>query len=393
MNVSLFISRKIKFKSRLAITSIAVSFFVMIISVAISSGFRSAVREGISSVSGDIMITPSDMNYLGESSPLERYPSYMPYLDSVKGISSIRPVIYRAGIVKSADLIQGVLFKGIEKDSSDTLSNSQDMTVSIPSSLARVLGLETGDELQAYFVGDKVKVRKFKVAEIYESLLEADDKMVVYAGLSTLQRVNGWSENQVSAFEVMTQKERISPEALKELASEVGTITLLYSGETDRSVVCSSSVSNFPQLFDWLDLIDFNVYFILLLMTAVAGFNMISGLLIMLFENIPVIGTLKAIGMQDRHISAVFLSSASVLIFKGMLTGNLLAFAFCIIQGTTHLIPLDPQNYFVSYIPVLLEPVKILAADASAYLVIMLLLLLPCMFISRVDPARTMRMK
>jgi lipoprotein-releasing system permease protein len=152
-------------------------------------------------------------------------------------------------------------------------------------------------------------------------------------------------------------------------------------------------VSRYPQLFDWLDLIDFNVLFILLLMTVVAGFNMISGLLIMLFDNISTIGLLKALGMNDKSISKVFLTSASVLVFKGMLAGNALAILFCLAQDKLHILKLDPVNYFVSYVPVNINVGSILLADIVSFVVIMLLLLIPTLFISRIDPAQTVRMK
>ena len=128
-------------------------------------------------------------------------------------------------------------------------------------------------------------------------------------------------------------------------------------------------------------------------MIIVAGFNMISGLLIMLFENISTIGLLKAIGMTDRAISKVFLSSAAVLVAKGMVAGNLLAVLFCIVQGTTHLLKLDPENYFVSYVPVHLDFLPVLIADIVAFAAILLLLLIPTLFISKVDPAETVRVK
>ena len=155
--------------------------------------------------------------------------------------------------------------------------------------------------------------------------------------------------------------------------------------------MATSSVSRYPQLFDWLNLIDFNVLFILVLMTIVAGFNMISGLLIMLFENISTIGLLKALGMTDRSIAKVFLSSSAVLVAKGMLAGNVLALLFCLIQGTTHLLKLDPANYFVSFVPVDPSLGLILLADLAAFAVIMLLLLIPSLFIAKVDPAKTVK--
>ena len=146
-------------------------------------------------------------------------------------------------------------------------------------------------------------------------------------------------------------------------------------------------------MFDWLDVIEFNVFFILMLMTVVAGFNMISSLLILLFENISTIGLLKSLGMTDRSISKVFLTSSASLVLKGMFWGNLVAVLFCMVQGTTHLLKLDPENYFVSYVPVNLDLGSVLTADLIAFAVIMLLLLIPCMFISRVDPAETVRVK
>jgi lipoprotein-releasing system permease protein len=152
-------------------------------------------------------------------------------------------------------------------------------------------------------------------------------------------------------------------------------------------------VSRYPQLFNWLTLIDFNVGIILILMIIVAGFNMISGLLIMLFEHISTIGLLKSIGMTDRAIAKVFLSSSAVVVAKGMAVGNALALLFCLIQDTTHLLRLNPENYYVSHVPVEVNLGAVLTADAIAFVAIMILLLIPCFFISKVDPSQTVRVK
>ena len=180
---------------------------------------------------------------------------------------------------------------------------------------------------------------------------------------------------------------------MKQAASEIGFIMNSYEQEEDDTLIATSAVSRYPQIFSWLSLIDFNVFFILVLMTIVAGFNMISGLLIMLFENISTIGLLKSLGMTDMSISKVFLSSSAVLVLKGMAVGNAAGMLFCLIQGTTHLLKLDPENYFVSYVPVHLDLAAILAADAAAFAVIMLLLMIPSLFISKVDPAQTVRVR
>lgn len=389
MNVTGFISRRLHFRGNTAVISIALSFLVMIIAVSVSSGFRREIRDAISSAAGDVRLIPSDMDWLSENSPINRYPSYLPHVDSLRGVKSVSPVIYRAGIVKKDGIVHGVLFKGTE---TFIPSDSSSLAVSIPSRLADMLSSGPGDSFQAYFVGERVKVRKFRIDSVYEALTEADDRLVVYAPLSDIRRINGWSEDQVSAFEILLEEPYRSEESMKSIAAEIGAMTLLYSADEDGAVISISTAESEPQLFDWLALIDFNVMVILVLMTVVAGFNMISGLLILLFENISTIGILKSLGMTDRAIAGVFLRSASSIVLKGMAAGNLLAFIFCAVQNATRVITLDPENYFISFVPVHLELFKILAADAAAYLVIMLLLLLPSMFISRVDPAKTVRM-
>ena len=151
--------------------------------------------------------------------------------------------------------------------------------------------------------------------------------------------------------------------------------------------------SRYPQLFDWLDLLDFNVLFVLVLMMIVAGFNMISGLLITLFENISTIGVFKAMGMTDRNIAGIFLGSSASVVFKGMLAGNAVAVLLCVIQEKLHLLKLDPSNYFVSFVPVDLDLMTVVTVDAVSFIVIMLLLLIPCAFISKIDPADTVRVR
>lgn len=387
MDVSLFIGKRLRFKGNIAMASIAVSFLVMIIAVSVSSGFRSAIRSGLAELSGDIRIMPPSLSVMDESRPIEKNAAYRPYVEDVDGVKSIRPVVSKAGIVKSGENIQGVLFKGVPSD--DTLS----LSVSIPRRLSEISGLGPGDRMLTYFVGETVKVRQFNIASVYDAVVETDDRLVVYADIEDLQRLNGWDEGSVSCLEVMLEEGLRNETDIEAVNDEIGTYINAWSSEDEEFVVSVSSVSSYPQLFDWLDLIDFNVFVILVLMTIVAGFNMISGLLIMLFENISTIGLLKAIGMTDRAISKVFLSSSAFLVFKGMAVGNLLAVLFCVIQDKTGLLRLDPENYFVSSVPVDLDLGMVLTADAISFVVIMILLLIPCLFISKVDPADTVRVK
>ena len=390
MDASLFISRKLRFKGKIAMVCIAVSFLVMIIAVSVSSGYRREIRSGLSAISGDVQITPPDMNILDEGHPIEADPSYLPQVSAIDAVKDVVPVIYRAGIVKHGDNMHGVLLKGLpEGVQPDTVS----LGVSIPSRLASESGLKVGDRMLTYFIGERLKVRQFNVASVYDSMVETDGRHIVYASLADLQRLNGWEDDQASALEIHLKEEYADEESIRMANEEIGFTVNAYSSEDEETVIATSTVSRFPQLFGWLDLIDFNVLFILVLMTIVAGFNMISGLLIMLFEHISTIGLLKALGMTERSISKVFLSSSAVLVAKGMLWGNALALLFCIIQQKTHILKLDPENYYVSFVPVNVDFGLILSADLISFAVIMLLLLIPCMFIARVDPAETVRVK
>ena len=179
--------------------------------------------------------------------------------------------------------------------------------------------------------------------------------------------------------------------SVNDLADEIGMRLLLSGDEAEENLVATSSVRSYPQIFDWLDLLDFNVLVILVLMIVVAGFNMISGLLIVLFRNIATIGTLKTMGMSDRAIGKVFLRVAGGVVLKGMLWGNVLGLVLLFLQQQTHLLKLDPANYFVSFVPVHIHLPWILAADLVAFAAIMLLLLIPTLFIARVDPAVSVR--
>ena len=386
MDVSHFIARRIRFRGNIAMVSIAISFLVMIIAVAVSSGFRHEIRDGISYAAGDVQLVSVGQDWTGEDSPVPCRPSYYDRLVGIPYVRGIEPVVYRAGIIKAGENIHGVLFKGTDRDTS-----LAGLGISMPESMAGQLGIVQGDDVTAYFVGDRVKVRKFRLVSTYQGVLDASESPVIYASLSDMQRVNGWDSGSASALEISLMPSRRTVSGLEEAAYEAGDISLLYSTEDEPPVVASSSVSRYPQLFDWLNLIDFNVFFVLVLMTVVAGFNMISGLLIVLFENIPVIGTLKSLGMKDRQIAKIFLSASSSVVLKGMAIGNGIALLFCLVQGTTRILRLDPQNYFVSFVPVHVDILPILLADLLAYLVIMLLLLIPSMFISGIDPARTVR--
>ena len=366
---------------------IAVSFFVMITAVAISSGFRGELRSSLSDISGDILLSAPDLNIMNEARPVDAGGESVSHVASSELVSSLVPVVWRAGIVKHGEGMHGVVVKGLPSFRSDSVA----LGVSIPRRLAKEAGLNPGDRMLTYFIGEDMKVRQFNVTAVHDALVETDDRYIVYASLEDMQRLNGWHEDQVSAIEVHLADGIDDEDEIYEATQEIGSIVSLY--QEDDALVATSSVSRYPQLFSWLSLIDFNVGIILLLMTIVAGFNMISGLLIFLFENISTIGILKSMGMSTRYISMVFLAVSARTAAKGMVLGNLLAMMFCIIQGTTHILKLNPENYYVSFIPVDIDPAVILMTDVISFVLIMILLLIPCLFIAKVDPARTVSIR
>ncbi len=219
--------------------------------------------------------------------------------------------------------------------------------------------------------------------------LEEIDKTLIIADIRQVRRLNKWEENEISGFQINIKKRSDAPLAQSEI------MNIIYSNATvmDPSVEISTVDQTYPHLFDWLKLLDYNVFVVLILMLSVAGFNMISGLLILLFEKISVIGLFKALGMRDLDIHKIFLRKGSSILLKGMLYGNFAALTVALAQKWFNLIQLDPANYFVKAVPIHIDLVKILSINAAAYLVVMLLMLLPSVFIAGVTPGKTLAVK
>ncbi len=380
MKAGRFISRRLRFKGRLATVAIAVSFFVMIISLAISGGFRQEIRHGIGAISGDVRLSAGE-------EPISIHPSYYDKLLGLQGVESISPAIWKPGIVKGEKDISGVLVKGIP------MPDSCSLQARIPAQLARDLRLKEGDRFTTWFIEDKVRARRFTVGGIYEGILDSEGALVVEVPLADMQRLCGWDEDKAGVLEVRLSDRYSSARMSRLKADELYLTALTAHGEEEEILRAATARQRYPQLFDWLDLIDFNVLAIILLMTVVAGFNMISGLLILLFRHISTIGTLKALGMANKQIAGVFLRVAARIVLAGMVIGNGAALLFCLLQDSTHLIRLNPENSFVSFVPVHIDPALVALVDVLAFAVIMLLLLIPTLFISKVDPAKTVRVR
>ncbi len=240
-----------------------------------------------------------------------------------------------------------------------------------------------------YFIGSDVKVRKFRLCGIYDAQLEEIDTKMAVADRRQVQRLNGWAADGVSSIEI-----RIAPDAdIEAMSDRVERVIFASMQEEDTALFVTHIKKLYGHLFDWLALIDLNVLMILALMIVVAGFNMVSALLIILFEQISTIGLLKALGMTSREVGRVFLLRAGGLVGKGMLVGDAVGICLCLIQKYTHVLKLDPANYFVSFVPIRLQFGSLLLLNVAAALLMMAIVSLATRFVSRISPDKTMRVE
>lgn len=410
MDLNLFIAGKFgqhttsngrltKLSNIIATASVGISIAVMIISIAIANGFRSEIREKASGFNGDITLSAPGIDITNHLYPIKPLP-FIGKIDSLPEVESVQPVAYRTALLKSDTQIQGVMVKGVDGDYNlkffsnclvegelpDYAQPSNDILIS--RRLADMLGYKTGDKVLTYFVEDDVQLRRFNIKGIFNAQLDELDKTLVIADMRHVARVNGWRDGELSGYEIALQGKNEKQTAA--CAEKIEEILFNNTGEDDSSVVANTLEDRFYVLFDWLHLLDVNVFVILALMVVVAGFNMISGLLILLFERISQIGLLKALGMKDKEIYKIFIWRASFTVFKGLVAGNAVAVILCWLEDKHKFVELDPVNYFVNYVPIDITATTIITINVVAFALIMLAMLVPCMFISKVSPAKTL---
>ncbi len=371
----------------IAVLSVALSIMVIIIAISVSRGFRSQMMEKMAAFAGDVNVSVllpsggSDYINADEYSlpPLSAREEILsiPYVSEVLGVS------YRPGMIKTEEDIQGVMLKGV-----DTLFAEDGCYVS--GKLGDLLGFNVGDKATFYFVGQNVKVRRLKILGLFSSSLENLDKFYVICSKKLVNGLNGWEEDRASAYQIMFTDH--SDKDYPSRRVQIGDI-VYRSFEGENLPRVSGAYDDMGNLVDWLRLLDMNVLIILVLMIAVSAFNMISCVLIILFENISSIGVLKSLGMKNSGIKKVFLAKSARIVLTGLAIGNVLAIAFCLLQKQFHFIRLNPENYFISYVPIDISWWSILAADVISFIAIMAILLIPCHFISRIQPSKTIRVR
>jgi lipoprotein-releasing system permease protein len=385
----------------IAITGIALGLAVMILAVAILTGFKQQIRNKIVGFGSNIQILNFDSNLSLETVPISDTQSFIPKIRQMDGIKQIQVFATKAGIIKTAEAIQGVVLKGVGSDfdwkffESNIVDGSvftvtdtgRTNEVIISKKISDMLRLKTGDSFAMYFVQDPPRSRKFTISGIYETSLEEFDKMYVFCDIGHIKRLNGWTDDQVSGFEIFIDDFDKLDEMTMAVRDKVG--YKLLENETKFKV--TNIRSRYPQMFDWLNFQDMNVFIIITLMLLVAGFNMISGLLILILEKTNMIGIFKALGSENATIRKIFLYQAAYLIVKGLFWGNLIGIGLAFIQLKTGLITLDPTSYYLRTVPVNLQLSHILLLNAGTMAAIILMLLVPSQLISRITPVKAIK--
>ncbi len=387
---------------RIATIGVAIGLAVMIISICVVLGFKHSIRD--KAVGFGCHITVSDFLALQDnvSYPVCMGDSMMNVLRQTPGVKHVQRFAMKQGILKTDSDFLGVTLKGVgpEYDPAFLKSNMvegelpqfSDTTSSnrlvISRLIANKLQLKTGEKVYAYFMGDEeVRTRRFTICGIYETNLKHFDEAVCFTDLYSTVRLNGWEADQASGAELTVNDYDHVNEVAKELIRHVNRTTDRY-GATYSSITISEQ---YPQIFSWLNLLDMNVWIILFLMVAVAGFTMISGLLIIILERTNMIGVLKALGAKNRTIRHTFLWFSAFIIGRGMLIGNLIGIGLCVMQKLTGWVRLDPSTYYVSTVPVELNIPLIVILNVATLLVNVFVLIAPSFLISHIHPAKSMR--
>ena len=413
MNLPLFIARKIYRQggdrqevSRPAITiatiGVAIGLAVMIITVSVISGFKHTISDKVVGFGSHIQI----MNFMAQQTaipaPVCISDTLMREIKQTEGIRHVACFSMTQGILKTDDDFLGVAFKGIGSDYDVTFLNSNLVEGRMPKfgaqpskypllisrTIADKLHLKVGSKVFAYFIGNEdVRVRKFTIEGIYQTNMSQFDQNLCFTDFSVPVKLNGWEQNQCSGAELLVNNfDNFDGVATK--------IVKLVNSKKDRygEVLTSQTIYEaYPNIFSWLSLLDINVWIILVLMVCVAGFTMISGLLIIILERTQMIGILKALGMRNTTVRHTFLWFAAFIIGRGLFWGDVIGVGLVVLQQQTGIIRLDPASYYVDTAPMELNIPIIVALNVATLLISVFVLIAPSYLISHIHPARSMR--
>lgn len=387
---------------RIAMSGIAIGLAVMIVSVAVVIGFKHEVRDKVVGLGSDIMITNFDAQKSYETVPIMAPDSLLNVLRSTTGVKHVQRYSTKPGMIMTDENFQGMVLKGVGPEQrwdflrehlqegeipvfSDTASTNK---VLVSRTIADKLHLKLGDKLYTYYINNEnIRARRLTISGIYQTNFSAYDDLFLITDLYTVNRLNNWLPEQASGMELEVNDYNKLNVVADSLRVKVDGLLDAEGGTYYTQTVEGAN----PQIFAWLDLLDMNVWVILILMTGVAGFTMISGLLIIILERTNMIGVLKALGANNNAIRRIFLSFSVFLIGRGMLWGNIIGVSFCVLQSQFRLFKLDPTTYYVDSVPIEFNIWIYLLLNACTLLVSVLMLIGPSFLITRIHPAKSIR--
>lgn len=412
MNPEFFIARRIArapdarrpgVMVRIAVISVALSVAVMLLALAVITGFKREVTRKLTGFAGHVEVTDIRSVNALETLPVAGGAAVEKLIAATEGFASMAPYAVKGGIVKTSEAVQGVQLRGVDgrydwsffaahlregglPRVGDTIRTKD---VLISRRLADKLERGVGDKVEMLFVesGSAPRRDRFRIAGIYSTGMDEMDDAVVMTDLRNVQRLSGWAPDRISGYTVQVADFDRVEEYVRTLDRR-----LLYEDEDDeRTLTANSVVSLYPNIFDWLKAHDVNAAVIIGIMLAVAFFNMASALLILVMERTRMIGLLKAMGMTDGAVQRLFLYRAAFIILRGLLWGNLAGGCLCAAQRLFGLVKLDPEGYLLSELPVAFDWGWWLMLNAGVMAVIVVLLTLPAYMITSVKPDESIR--
>ena len=405
MNYELFIAKHILFGNkkglagslrivRIAIVAVALSCTVMLVALAITSGFKQQITNKIIGLGAHIQVKSFDNNVSFEGSPINDNDTLKQAIMAVPGVGHVQPYASKAGIIKTDTDIEGVVLKGVDKSfdwsffqqnmkagsSFSTSDSTKSNAIVVSKITANKLKLKVGDDALLYFIQDPPRMRKLRVSGIYETGLTDFDKVFVLCDIRHIQKLNNWDAGKIGGYEVLVN----DFEHLDQVAHNV-------NAAIGYSLSARSIKERNPQMFDWLHLQDINLLIIIILMLLVAGFNMISVLLIIILERTNMVGVLKALGSSNISIRKIFIYVASYLTVQGMLWGNGIALTLCFLQKRFQFIKLNQESYYIDHVPVSIELPAIMALNTGVLAVCLLMMVLPSAIVTKITPVKAIR--
>ena len=388
---------------RIATYGIAIGLAVMILSLCFVKGFQYEIRQKITGFTSHLEVLDLKSFSSPESYPVITDSSIIKLIKKNHDVKQVQRFSQKIGVLKTPNDFAGIFFKGVGKDydlsfisqyvvegkipnfACDTSTNS----IVISRVLAQTLKLELGDKIYSYFFSDNIKQRRFKIAAIYDTHMPQFDKNIVWTNIQTINKLNGWGTNLSSGLEIKLKDFQNISAVQNNLAHQI-------TGHVDDngghySVLSIKENPRTTSILSWLELLDFNVLIILLIMIGVASITMISGLLILILERTNTIGILKALGCTNRKIRHAFLWYSSFIIVRGMLIGNMMGCGFALIQDSFKIIRLDSEVYYIDYVPVQTQWISIFLLNVVCLLITMIALIIPSLIVSRIQPAKSIQ--